>query len=100
MRVKRKLTFINDPGHAWLSVSLADIRALGIAEKISVYSYMSPSRAYLEEDCDASVFLSAAKAAGWEIEIKKSYNNNSWKGREKYRAYKSNPLIAVSSPAW
>lgn len=69
----KKLTFLNDPGHGWLSVSNKDVKELGIADEISRYSYMSPTRSYLEEDCDAGIFLNAAKAAGWEVEIKNSY---------------------------
>lgn len=69
----KKLKFINDPGHGWLSVSNKDVKELGIADKISRYSYMSPTRSYLEEDGDAGVFLEAAKAAGWEFVISNSY---------------------------
>jgi len=95
----RKLKFINDPGHGWLSVSLKDIIDLDIVDKISAYSYMSPSRAYLEEDCDASIFINAAKDAGWKLEIKESYSDNSWKGRNwpSYNIYfVKNPLITGS----
>lgn len=70
---KRTITYIQDPGHGWLSVSHKDIVALGIADKITSYSYMNATRAFLEEDCDASMFLDAAKAAGWTVTIKKSY---------------------------
>lgn len=72
----RKLTFMTDPGHGWLSVSNKDIKELGIADKISAYSYMSPTRSFLEEDEDASIFMDAAKAAGWKIETKTSYSEN------------------------
>jgi hypothetical protein len=52
--------FITDASHGWLSVPLEDIRKLGIADKISRYSYMTHTRVYLEEDCDAFVFLEAS----------------------------------------
>jgi hypothetical protein len=55
-----KYTFIADPGHAWLAVPLEEIRKLGIADKISACSYMTKEMAYLEEDCDAPVFIKAA----------------------------------------
>ena len=71
---KRNLTFTSDPGHGWLSVKLEDLTALGIAEQISSYSYMTLTRAYLEEDQDMSIFMKAAKTAGWEINIKDSYS--------------------------
>ena len=59
--------FITDPGHGWLEVPLAEIRFLGIADKISAYSYQKGDMAYLEEDCDASVFLEAKEAAGQHV---------------------------------
>lgn len=70
---KRNLTFTSDPGHGWLSVSLKDIVALGIKDKISSCSYMTLTRAYLEEDCDASVFINAAKERKWELNIKNTH---------------------------
>lgn len=48
-----------DPGHGWLQVSLAKVRDLGIADKISSYSYISRDSVYLEEDCDLEVFAKA-----------------------------------------
>lgn len=51
--------FFNDPGHGWLQVRKAELVELGIADKISSYSYMNATFAYLEEDCDAGVFLRA-----------------------------------------
>ena len=54
-------TFISDPAHGWLTVSLAELQDLGIAGNISQFSYMSTSKgvAYLEEDCDAPRFIRA-----------------------------------------
>lgn len=67
MHQTRQLVFFADPGHGWLRVSMADLRALGIAGKITEYSYRNGDQAYLEEDLDAGTFLDAAQAAGWEI---------------------------------
>jgi hypothetical protein len=47
--------WIIDPGHAWLQVPLAEIEGL----KISHYSFHDGQFAYLEEDCDAGIFLTA-----------------------------------------
>lgn len=57
-------TFHQDPGHGWLEVPRAELQALGIAHRISGYSYQSRDGAtvYLEEDCDLSTF---ARAKGW-----------------------------------
>ena len=49
-----------DSGHAWLEVPRVEVVASGA--EISRYSYYDPvtDMAYLEEDCDATVFLEAA----------------------------------------
>jgi len=62
-----------DPGHGWLEVSCAEIKALGIADKISSYSYLRGGKMYLEEDCDMAVFLAAKRAKGESVEIKEVY---------------------------
>lgn len=66
---QRNLRFIEDPGHGWLEVDKVDLVTLGIADKISHFSYQRgpTGKVYLEEDCDASVFLDAATAAGWNV---------------------------------
>jgi hypothetical protein len=63
-------TFFSDPGHGWLEVPISLLCKLGIADKITPYSYMRGDKAYLEEDCDFGAFLRAAKAAGWKVEIR------------------------------
>ena len=54
-------TWITDPAHGWLTVPLAELRELGIAGDISKHSYIDASKgiAYLEEDCDALLFIGA-----------------------------------------
>lgn len=51
----------DDPGHGWLAVPVADLKELGIEDHISPYSYLSRDRqtAFLEEDCDFSIFIEA-----------------------------------------
>ena len=65
----RKLTFHTDPAHGWLEVPRADLDALDIAHKISRYSYEKGARVYLEEDCDAALYMDAAKAKGWTLNM-------------------------------
>lgn len=62
--------FYTDPGHGWLAVPHEDIAELGINERITAYSYRSGEVAFLEEDQDASTFLEAAKAYGWDVTIR------------------------------
>ena len=51
--------FTSDPGHGWLRVPVAELKEMGIADKISPYSYISENGrfAYLEEDRDFSTFI-------------------------------------------
>jgi len=51
--------FTSDPGHGWLRVPVKELVEMGIADKISNYSYKSHDNrfAYLEEDCDFSTFI-------------------------------------------
>ena len=66
---KIKLKKINDPGHGWLSVPLKLVKELGIEKEISVYSYMSLTRAYLEEDSDMGILLNKLKEKNIEYDI-------------------------------
>jgi len=71
-RIKKSFSYIQDPGHGWLSVSHEDIIATGVKSLISPYSYMNSTRVFLEEDRDMSIFLDAAKILGWDVELKSS----------------------------
>lgn len=65
-----KYKFYSDPGHGWLEVPMAEIDQLNLRPKISRYSYISRrGNAYLEEDCDASVFIEAKKEIGQTVEF-------------------------------
>ena len=48
-----------DGGHGWLEVNKSLLKKLGIDKSISAYSFQKGSKAYLEEDCDASIFFEA-----------------------------------------
>lgn len=84
----RTLTFHADPAHGWLEVDRADLETLGIVEKISRYSYQKANRIFLEEDCDATHYIRAATASGWNITTTEKHTNadsfirnlNSFKG--------------------
>lgn len=71
----RKLTFHTDPGHGWLEVPRADLVDLGIVSSVSAFSYQKGTRVYLEEDCDASLYLEAARAAGWRVNVREQYSD-------------------------
>lgn len=69
------LRFFSDPGHGWLEVDMGHIIGLGLADKISDYSYIQGDYAYLEEDCDATLFIDAAKEAGIKVNYVSHYTN-------------------------
>lgn len=60
--MKRTFTVYSDPGHAWIKVPEADIKAVGLkAADFTRYSYIDKGHMFLEEDCDAGKFLDAFK---------------------------------------
>jgi hypothetical protein len=61
--------FYSDPGHGWLNVKLDELKELGIADKISGYSYQRGNDVYLEEDCDMSTFMNAMEAKGVQVKL-------------------------------
>lgn len=66
----RTLAVHIDPGHGWLKVPRDLLRQLGIERKVSHCSYQRGDYVYLEEDCDAPLFIEAFKAARPGIELK------------------------------
>jgi len=66
-----------DPSHGWLAVPMQWLEELGIVGKISDYSYLRGSTAYLEEDDDMAEFYGAAKRAGFTIFIDYHHTDNS-----------------------
>jgi hypothetical protein len=79
-----------DPGHGWLEVKYSELKDLGIEDKISSYSYIKGDAVYLEEDCDAAVYLDAMKAKGKEIEFIELNEPDNY---SKIRDYKSYDMI-------
>lgn len=54
-----KLRFYSDSGHGWLAVPVRMLANSGVLRQMSRYSYHDAQTAiaYLEEDCDAPLFL-------------------------------------------
>lgn len=65
--MKNEFYFYTDPGHGWLDVPRALLHELGIAERVSRYSYQRGESVFLEEDCDYSLFRKAMMDAGREF---------------------------------
>jgi hypothetical protein len=76
-----------DPGHAWARIAKSKLVKLGIADKISTYSYMNGTNAFLEEDCDLSLLIGALRDHGYEVKFNESHTNRQSKIRS-YNTYK------------
>lgn len=67
----------DDPGHGYFAIKKAYLHKLGIAEKISSYSYEKGATAYLEEDCDGSLFIDTLVAKKIPFTIEYKHTNKS-----------------------
>ena len=88
MAKKISIKVFADPGHAWARFPKAKLVSLGIADKISPYSYMNGANAFLEEDCDLSVLVVALRDRGYEIKFNESHANKQSKIRN-YATYRA-----------
>jgi hypothetical protein len=59
-----KIEIFEDPGHGWARVLRTRVQKLGIADKISSYSYQRGKYVFLEEDCDLTVLCNALRDQG------------------------------------
>ncbi|MDD5094565.1 MAG: hypothetical protein PHV74_09330 [Dehalococcoidia bacterium] len=67
MKEQYDLKWLNDPGHGWLEVPRSVVNELGISKQITSFSYQQGDQIYLEEDCDASLFLDTCEKRGIKI---------------------------------
>ena len=81
----KTLNFYSDPGHGWLKTTRAELKKYGIEDKISSYSYQRGDNVYLEEDCDAGVYIKALKDSGFEVQFRENCTDR----RSKIRSYDS-----------
>jgi hypothetical protein len=81
------ITIYADSGHAWGKVNKALLNKLGIADKISHYSYMREGKAYLEEDVDLGILFNALDAEGikYRIEDRFSHKTSRIRGYDRYK---------------
>ena len=87
MAKKISIKVFADPGHAWARFPKSKLVSLGIADKISTYSYQNGSNAFLEEDCDLYTLIKALRERGYEIKFNESHTNRQSKIRS-YQPYK------------
>ena len=81
-----KIRFYADPGHGWGRVKITKLRELGLLDHISSYSYVRGEYAYLEEDCDLSIFCNAMRKLGKTVTFRAYHSNKSSRIR-KYQPY-------------
>ena len=72
-----ELTLHTDSGHGWLEVPAGSLFDLGIAGKVSRYSYVKGNKVYLEEDRDAGLYLDALTSRGDAYDITENYQEHS-----------------------
>jgi hypothetical protein len=85
MKFCKSYPFFYDPGHGWMKVPNKELIALGIVEKISTYSYMRGEYSYLEEDKDATIFITERRKIESEFPLK--FVDHSSNKRSKIRSY-------------
>jgi hypothetical protein len=84
--MQTKFDFYEDPSHGWCKVPKSVLNTLGIASKISPYSYERGEFAYLEEDCDLSVLHDAFLERGLLLNFRTHVCRNK---QSKIRSYSS-----------
>lgn len=85
------ITIFADAGHAWAKVTKKDLIALGIADKISPYSYQTKSCAYLEEDSDLSIYREALELKGINYQFRTKYAKDNKRSHVRnYQSYSIN----------
>jgi hypothetical protein len=68
----------SDPGHSWAKCRREVLSNLGIANKVSAYSYQRNDYVYLEEDCDYPLLVEALKQRNTRIKcVERSSSNSS-----------------------
>jgi hypothetical protein len=88
MTMSKTFTVIvyNDPSHAWAKVRKDVLVNLGIADKITRYSYQRGDYAYLEEDCDLTTLCMALTERDTRVKFveKRSERDSKIRSYERY----------------
>lgn len=71
MRIK----FYSDPGHGWGAIKRQVLVDLGLADKISTYSYQKGSTVYLEEDSDLPKLTTLLATKGVVIKYEEKHTD-------------------------
>jgi hypothetical protein len=68
-------------------VPLTELNILGIHSEITSCSYQNGHFAYLEEDCDMSVYLDARQAQGFPPPVLLEKYTHHFAGRDSYASF-------------
>ena len=83
--MKKIYHIVSDSSHAWLKVPMKELESLGIVNQISYCSYIRNGMAYLEEDVDMGVFMSAKEALSQTVKLKEFSRS----GQSRIRGYET-----------
>ena len=88
MRKQFTVTVYSDPSHAWAKIKKSVLTNLGIADKVSSYSYQRGDYAFLEEDYDLSLLMQAFEKHGTSLRFIEKHTDKDSRIRnyERYRA--------------
>ena len=90
------VTMYTDPGHGWGKVRRDVLVNLGIADKITRYSYVRGDYAYLEEDCDLTTLCMALTERNTRVKFVEKHSNRDSKIRSYERYEYGFDSVAVS----
>lgn len=71
----------SDPSHSWGKVKRQVLNNLGIADKVSPYSYQLRDNVYLEEDCDLALLHDTLSKQDVRIKFVEKHTNRDSKIR-------------------
>jgi hypothetical protein len=91
-------TVYTDPGHGWFKVKRSVLHNLGIADKITSYSYQRGEWVYLEEDVDAFELHQALKQHGTTLRVVEKHTDKDSRIRS-YERYKPFNVVAIPETA-
>ena len=89
--MRKRFDYVTDSSHGWLKVPMAELERLNIVDDISTFSYVKNDMAYLEEDQDMAVFLTARQAREEPVKLV----DHARKGSSRIRNY---PMFGGDRP--
>jgi|LauGreDrversion4_2_1035121.scaffolds.fasta_scaffold168988_2 hypothetical protein len=87
--------FHSDAGHGWLAVKTRELADLGIADKITAFSYTKGKSSYLEEDVDMALYINTQRDSGVTVEVRQGKR---WDKKSPIRAFPSYQAPVTQAP--